>query len=249
MENQLLKKLLDNRNKEIWNAVKQEYNIVLKEARGNHYHYDLKFHTASIYIPYSNLSKELFTHELLHLYLRSENIFLSEWLIKCFKMQALLHWSFDENLFEQIGHQLEHAKIFVLYQKLGFDPFLFSDTFFQPVCNQMHIDIIRSGLRKAAPSHASVDLFINSFYAMKCHLNEEISYESHFEILEVVSPGLYIILENFWAKWESYDIETNDNPDYSYKTIAIHFIEQLGEWSIRTLHAKNKMKRSPGFAA
>ncbi len=243
MKTPLAEELVDAHNRWIWDELEKEYNLVLKTHTGRLYYFEQQLTEIFLYIPSKDINKQAFTHELLHLLLQHRKIRISSYLIQCFKNEPLLCWSLNENLFDQIGHYLEHTKMFPLYLKCGFDAGLFSEDFNEFKCSPMNLQLISSGMQKPVPSLASADLFINKFFAMKCCSNENMNHTPYLERLEALCPSLYSILQSFWIDWKQFNVDGLDSVNYSYTSFTKQFIHELGQWAARRIQARIKFKR------
>lgn len=232
---------IDKRNLAIWNEVQEEYQTSVQLYNGREYRHQLFEQKAVIFIPENNPSTELFTHELLHIYLRRKRIFITEYLLQRLKDEPLLYWSLTDNLFEQVGHYLEHIHMLPIYLNCGFDRTNFIEDYETPVFSQFNLQLLYSGMKKNPPSIAILDLYINKFFAMQASCNNSIIYISYLEDLREMDPILFSILQSFWQSWSSYNINTYHPVDNSYKDFTKAFMHELGVWSVRSIYARKKI--------
>ena len=76
MQNKYLK-LIDNRNSDLWNDMLSKFKIHLEKSPEPSYITSYEDDVITIKINEGNINPAPFTHELLHIYLRSKNINLS----------------------------------------------------------------------------------------------------------------------------------------------------------------------------
>jgi hypothetical protein len=242
METLLLKQLLDERNAGIWHQANKVFQVRVQLHNRAHHYYQINRNNADIFLGANQYSIEAFTHELLHIYLRSKNISMTEYLLQRLREEPLLHWTFTETLFEQIGHYLEHKHMLGPYLEAGFDRSTFLPDFNTPVCNPILLQLIASGLHKNIPSIISTDLFIRTFFRIRCHPDKRIHYGFYLESLKALNAMLFAILERFWEAWHHYDIDRYHPAHYSYAPFTATFMHELGAWAILAIQAKQKRK-------
>jgi hypothetical protein len=157
-----------------------------------------------------------------------------------FRNEPLLRWSLDENLFEQVGECLEHWKMLPLYLSMGFERVLFCENYYMPCCNEMSMQIIRSGMNKAVPTKISVHHFVHKYFTMKTCLNPAFDYDDELDELKFINGDLYVILENFATRWN--DLEISRGNPLSFKKTTADFIHELGMWNIMNIYAKENVR-------
>lgn len=236
MQVEIPENLLDSRNQPIWNEL--TYTLEFKRHEGRHCYSNIFYDTADFFIPMEDCTKEVFTHELLHVLLYQEKIRITEYIVHRFKTQALLSWSLSGNLFSRVGHYLEDYKILSIYLMAGFQRELFTEDYHLPRCTAVNMETIRAGLSKAVPSIYSVDLFIGKFFAMKASPNNKINYQNFYEQLQWINPSLYNILNTFWERWVEFDIYNYKQDHREYREFTDALVFQLGEWTVSTIHAR-----------
>lgn len=231
---------INDRNRSLWQSINQNFRIIVETHSNQHFYHYFKDGEVFLFLPEEGGTPELFTHELLHLDLIAKGVFITNYLKERLRNEPLLHWTFNENLFEQIGNCLEHWKMLPQYLELGFERDLFSDSYYMPCCTKMSMQMISSGMKKDVPARASVDLFIHKFFAMKSCLNPGFNYEAQLAELRTVNEELYCILEQFWKNWLAFDVRGDRTS--SFKLFTYDFMHRLGIWNILHVYAKEKVR-------
>jgi hypothetical protein len=229
---------IDNRNKNLWHKINVVLPITLEQHTGSHFYHRFFEKSVALHVPQRDGTIELFTHELLHIDLIMRGITITDFLKERFRQEPLLRWTLNENLFEQIGELLEHVKMLPEYLKMGYQRELFSENYYVHCCHPMTAQVIRLGMMKKVPTPASVDLFIHKFFAIRTNQNPEFDYSEHLDFLKSVCPELYGVLEEFWQKWDAYEINKQD-----FKGFTTLFVQRLGMWTIENRYAK-EMERA-----
>jgi len=240
MEDAVLQQLLDDRNKSFWDEIHEVFvpTVLLCESR--HYAFHLFEKKAQFFVPVSNLSKEAFTHELMHIWLRSKNIFITNFLLNRLREEPLLYWSFTDNMFEQLGYWLEHVKMLPYFIGAGFKKEKFTEDYDQYKCSPMHWQIMLAGMSnpsKKVPLPC-LDLYVSRFFAMKTCCNEWFDYTPYFEAMQNIRPELFQILDRFWNLWLQFDIERYDPVACSYKPFTAQLMHDLGKWAVEAIHTR-----------
>lgn len=235
--NSLTEQLLDDRNMNYWNEISEVFHPSIQLYDGKYCHYHIFQSTVQFFIPAANSCRDTFTHELLHVWLRSKGIFITEFLLRQLKEAPLLCWSFSEHLFQQIGHSLEHVKMLPYFIEAGCTKEMFSEEDQQFRFTTLQLQIIRSGMvRYSKVPLSCLDLYINRFFALKSLVNDQFDGREYLNFLSDVRPELFLLLDEFWNRWAAFEIQ--DSANYSYKSFTSHFIHQLGKWAVEAIHAK-----------
>ncbi|MEP7376017.1 MAG: hypothetical protein ABI675_21655 [Chitinophagaceae bacterium] len=233
--------LIDSRNKAIWDEVTTKYDLSIQLYNGREYRHQLFQGKAVILVPELNNSIELFTHELLHIYIRTKRLFITEYLLQRLKAEPLLYWSLTDNLFEQVGHYLEHLHILPIYLTCGFDRSNFFEDYELQPCSSLNIQLLYRGMKKTPPSMAIIDLYINKFFAMKASLNASSNYNGYLEDLKEMNPALFSILDRFWKRWTGIDINSLHTTGSPYKKFTAEFVHELGNWTVKNIYASKRI--------
>lgn len=113
--------LIDNRNLGLWNSLIMVHDIEIRKEMRPDYLAFSKSGKTIISVPYDNIDPASFTHELLHIYLRTKDIFIGGGLTLSIKESEILSRIFSDNLIEHIGNCLDHIKMLPEFLDLGFD--------------------------------------------------------------------------------------------------------------------------------
>lgn len=227
--------LIDNRNIELWNFLTDNFNIeIVKEIREDYLVYSID-NKATIYVPTDNINSSSFTHELLHIFLRSKQIFIGAGLTMSVKGNKILSRILSDKLLEHIGNCLDHIKILPLYLDLGYKNSDFISDFEINKLPDIEILNIKRNFCttinfKKYFSISAVDYFIGKFFAAVACSNEDFNYKEQLIKLKKIDNELFEILELFVKEWRDFDIDDN-SPLNSYHTIKYNFVCNLENWA------------------
>jgi hypothetical protein len=230
-----LHNFIDKRNRRLFDTLLNHFSMSIDLHDGYHFYSKLSGKELTIYTPRKEATIELFTHEMLHAYLVANGISLCSFLKERLRLEPLLHWTVNENLIDQIGQALEHAKMLPLYIAMGFERNLFEEKYYMTCCSPVTLQLVQSGFNKRVPATASIDLFINKFFAMKCALNPQFDYAGSLQLLQDADYELYSILEQFYNTWITAD---SKNLSEQFKKFTAHFVHELGLWAIKNIYVK-----------
>ena len=118
------KLLIDARNSDLWKEMSLVYEIKLKEAEEPGYLTSFDNKKVTIMVDMENLNPHAFTHELLHLYMKTIEVNIASDL-KITVKENVLKDIFSDSLLEHMGNCLEHFKMLPLYLARGFQNQLF----------------------------------------------------------------------------------------------------------------------------
>ncbi len=228
--------LIDNRNLELWNSLRTVHDIEIhKETRSDYLAYSKSCKTI-ISVPFDNLDAASFTHELLHIYLRTKKVFIGGGLTRSIKESEKLSKIFSDNLVNHIGNCLDHIKMLPEFLKLGYSE---SDFLSDYSVNKLTADEISkikshysaSILFKKIYNTSAVDLFIGKYFAANSCSNKSYDYQRQLNELKKIDPDLFQILETFLTDWKNFDYNDTDPITGSYLSLLFDFIDSLEKWT------------------
>jgi hypothetical protein len=223
-----LDKLIDSRNKNLWDELNLQFEFILEESPEPNYMSLIEDNTAIIKIYKNDLSPSSFTHELLHVYLRSKKVFIQNELLKIVTESPELRTLFSLELVEHIGNCLEHFIMLPIFLKMGFTDKEFLSDFNETKMTTTFFEAIKSRYRtKEAYDREAVDVYIGKFFAMKSCNNKKFKYFEHYMSMQKLDKKMYKLLYDFWSDWETFDFL---DPEDSYSGILEYFVTDLKTW-------------------
>lgn len=224
-----ISKLIDHRNQKLWDSLSGSFDITLQFHDSNEYACYYRSKVAIMYIPVSYYSIPSFTHELLHLYLDSKNIYIGAYLKLRFKANDSLVTTFTDDLLDHISNTLDHSKMLPLFLRLGFERNDFLYDYHTPKCTSGEIELINLLLRPVNSNwQLAADLYLGKFFGINSCPNNTIDYSSFLHDLKNASNSLYNTLETFWQSWLTFDLESSHWT--GYHDFCDIFIDELESW-------------------
>lgn len=228
--------LIDDRNFELWNTLKNIHEIeICKENRPDYLAYSNNGKTI-IYVPLNNLDTAFFTHELLHIYLRTKQVFIGGGLILSIKGSQVLSKIFSDDLLDHIDNCLDHIKMLPEFLRFGYHKNKFiSDYSINKLTKEEIANIEKhfttSILFYKVFSAKAIDAFIGKFFAANACPNDSFDYSKQLGELRKIDTDLFQILDTFLTNWKNFDYTDTDPIPGSYHILLYCFIENLEKWA------------------
>ncbi len=221
-------KLIDSRNRALWEDLNTTYEITLVESTDIEYRCYSEMNKSIIYVPLNNYCPDSFTHELLHIYLRKKEIFIGANFQLTIASSKILNNIFSSGLLEHIGNCLDHIKMLPKYLELGFAREKFLLDYYTPKCTDIEIKAIEKGYKNGkAYNIQAIDFYIGKYIGMRADPNIQYNYEEQYKKLQKIDKALFNAVEKFINSWENYAIEVSNN---SYRDITSNFYNNLKPW-------------------
>lgn len=222
------KPLIDDRNEDLWEEMNQAYSIEVKEAEEPGYLSSIDGKDVRIEVDMDNLNPHSFTHELLHLYLKTKEVLISRDLKDSVDQTKSLSAVFSDSLKELLGNCLEHSKMLPLYLDRGYKNELFVRDYDQKIMNEEELqELQESYLRNGMYSRDAIDKYIGRFFSMKTSNNPQYNYNYYYLGLEKIDLHLYRCLERFWEEWQTFKV---GDPREEYQAMLKRLMENLLNW-------------------
>lgn len=233
MIDNMLSKLVDYRNKDLWEFCNSRMNIELSFNDMNEYGVHSEGDNHIIYIPTNNLNSASFSHELLHIYLLIHGIYIGGALQSEIKRLGIDHF-FSHSLAEHVSNCLYHIKMLPLYLDLGYKKESFLTDFNINKFSIHEMELLKNNLISFNGSYQSkgIDFYIGKYFAAKACPNKSYDYSSGYILLDYLSSDLYNILENCLNEWNNFDYKTQDLLSIGYRDVIYGFVDELEKWSL-----------------
>lgn len=220
--------LIDDKNIDLWNELRNIYEIELIASLEENYSSKVSGKSATISINEDDLNATSFTHQLLQLYLKSKNVKIAGDLYTALEKSESINPLFSDGLKEHVTYCLELELMRPLFLKMGYENRLLTTDFNEPKMNKKMLDLLLNRYKnKGVYDREAVDFFIGTFFAMKSCNNPAFKYHKYFIAFQELDKALYTSISEFWLDWKTYDME---DPDDNYDKILHYFIEDLTGW-------------------
>lgn len=228
--------LIENRNLELWNSLRLIHEIEIRKEKRPDYHAFSKSGKTIISVPFDCLDTASFTHELLHVYLRTKQVFIGGQLKLSIKKNKKLSKIFSGYLIAHIGNCLDHIKMLPEFLKLGYNESDFLSDYSVNKLTAEEISRIKKHfttclLFKKVYNASAIDFFIGKYFAANSCSNKSYDYNSQLSELKKIDPDLFQILETIMTDWKNFDYNDTDPITGSYHSILLDFIDNMEKWS------------------
>lgn len=231
-----IKGLIDARNAGLWELVNKTISVTVKmEDRVDYLCYNEK-NKSIIYVPTNNINPASFTHELLHIYLRTKGVYIGGGLYLSIRGNNALNKLFSNELIQHIDNCLDHVKMFPEFLKLGYKAEEFIQDFDEDKFTLQEIYLIREYFvtnNQAVQVYniPALQLYLGKYFAARSCPNKRFNYEHRYEDLRHVDAELYRALENFMNAWDFFDYNHVDPVKSGYHHFLHDFTEELEKWA------------------
>jgi len=224
--------LVDYRNKSLFEELNKKYTISIKIVNdAQFYSAESINNTSTIFVPRSNFCKASFTHELLHIYIRSKDIFMGSFLSRKISSSKYLSKVFSNRLVDHIGNCLDHLKMLPIYLELGYEKNKFLFDFAQNKCTDQEIKSIKDQWNIGNNiSKQAFDLYLGKYFAATSCPNHKFDYDECLNSLKSINSELYSINEKLTTRWQAMKIDPDDFLDDDYIDIGSDYIKEMEDW-------------------
>ena len=220
--------LIDDKNTHLWNELSELYEIELIASPEQNYMSQVSGKNATISIYEKDLSAASFTHELLHIYLKSKNVKIVEDFNNALENSEKLNNLFSTGLKEHVTTCLEHNLMLPLFLKMGYENRLFTSDFNEPKMNKKMLGILLERyMNNGVYDREAVEFYIGTFFAMRSCNNKSFNYHKYYIAFQKLDKELYHFLSEFWSDWKTFDFE--DASD-TYDKILEFFTDDIYGW-------------------
>lgn len=225
-----INQFIDKRNYELWNSLNSNFNIRIEPSKNREYSCFTQNNEAILYVDESNICKDSFTHELLHIYLKYKEFFLGSSLKLTIAQSRILNRLFSEALIEHIGNCLDHLKMFEIYKALGFRREKFILDYYDYKCTDIELDELNRNYKIGNKINTNaVDFYIGKLVAILCDPNVENDYHNPLKIFKKLDTKLYSTIEKLIQDTKACNLNS-DNIFVLYRGISSDFYSNLVSW-------------------
>lgn len=233
-----MKELIDSRNENLWNSINEKFNVTFEDSINGEYACYSQNNDIIFYINQSNLSKDSFTHEMLHVYMRMNDCYIGAGLENTIKGSRILSSILSANLIEHMGNCLDHIKMLPIYIELGFEKEKFIMDYFEYKCTQEEIQMFKKFYQTNKKINLNaVDPYIGRLISILADPNDKFDYKNDLSELKKIDTLLFQIIENFINHWKLIKIENRKPFEDDYHSVLFKFYENIKIWI-----SKNKIR-------
>jgi len=224
--------LIDKTNAELYYSLIKTQNIHINFGKFECYGVYSVRDKHIIDVQSDNICFASFSHELLHIYLRSKGVHAGGRLSLMTLSDEKLHTIFNEDLVDHVSNCLDHFKMLPLYLKLGYSIDSFIADFHISKSNAVELNNIQEYFTTNFANQKvflaqAIEKYIATFIAMKACPNPSFNYQSTYLKLRRIDYNLYDILDKFIESWNNYDY-TQSNQNYG--VVISQYIENFKSW-------------------
>ncbi|MCK6648733.1 MAG: hypothetical protein L6Q66_03665 [Bacteroidia bacterium] len=220
----LLKTLIDSRNEDLWREIEENYTVSFVPSSNSEYSCFAQNESVIFYVVESNLCRDSFTHEMLHIQLRINGCFIGAGVKMMIARSKILTSICSDRLIEHIGNSLDHLKMLPIFLKMGFDRKKFILDFDTHKCSASELNTLKNNYRIGKKIYAkAVDQYLGRFFSIRTDPNIENDYTHQLAQLKKIDPDLYNITEKMVNQW----IDSNVG---DYRIVLEDYYSGLKKW-------------------
>lgn len=225
---QVFSDLIDNKNRDLWDYLRKQYDFQLEESFEEGFLTYFKGDTVIIEVDLDQPSPAAFTHELLHVYMKSQGLKIVWNMKDRIENDSDLQSVFSTSLRVHIGNCLEHVKMLPLFLERGYSREDFLMDYHERTMMETDVKSLEDNYYcKGGVVLKTVDNYIGKYFAMKASANPEFDYSQALMGFKAIDPSLYQILDGFWHDWLKYQI---GDPQEKYLNFMDSFLENIKNW-------------------
>lgn len=230
-KHETMKQLIDHRNQNLWNDLNKQFNISIENSFEDNYCCYAHNENIVLYVTPNNLCKDSFTHELLHVYLRSKDCYVGASLTNFIMGDYILSSILSDELIDHIGNSMDHVKILPLYLEMGFDRTQFiADYNLYKVTNEEIQQFERLYRSEGKINLSLVDPYIGRIVSIIADPNDTFDYTEYLTRLKLIDSELYEIIQRMFNHWKDIKLDDRKIWDDDYRTVTYNFYEDIKNW-------------------
>jgi hypothetical protein len=228
-----MKELLDYRNQNLWTEISKNYNISFENSPSREYSCFTQNRNVIFYIDKNNLCKSSFTHEMLHVYLRCKDCYISGGLNNTIRQNSTLSSMFSSELLEHMGNCLDHIKMLPIYLNLGFEKEKFILDFDENKCTSAELNNLKQNYKiYSSINRNAVDFYIGKLFAILADPNTEFDYSKELEEFKIIDPILFEANNKMIEHWKEIKVENRQIFDDDYHSVLFEYYQNLEKWAL-----------------
>lgn len=226
--------LFDDKNISLFNELQDHFTITVELVKDtDNYSCYSKNNTSTIYVPENQISAESFTHELLHIYLRSRGVFIGSRLTRKLSKSKDLSRIYTSQLLQHISNCLDHIKMLPLFLDLGYKRHGFISDYHKHKCHIEELCFLESAWQDSESNYYQlIEFYLEKYFAIKACPNLKFDYGQQLKILEKLDKSLFDINEQLIQKWNNMSIELGTHSEQQYIETAENYIYDMKKWVI-----------------
>lgn len=226
-----MKELIDDRNRELWNKISNKFKVGFVKSNNHEYGCYSEGDSVTFKIGQGELSKDSFSHEMLHVYFRLHECYLGVGLSDMLLYNNRLGEILSSELIEHIGNCFEHIKMLPIYLKMGFDKSKFLSDYHELKCKSGELKYFQENYLIGGIINVKlIDRFIGKLVAMLADPNDDFNYQRELREFKRLDSSLFLAIEKAINLWKTIDIENDDITETNYHDLIFNLEHDLENW-------------------
>lgn len=224
--------LIDDRNKNLYEELTENFEIQVElKTNTNEYGCYSQNNKSIIYVPSGNICSDSFTHELLHIFIRSKQVYIGGTIKRQIQSSRNLSKVFSSALLEHISNCLDHIKMLPKYLEMGFSAEKFILDYEVNKCTDIEIVDLKNHWKVHNYYNSqAIDFYLGKYFAIKACPNLNWNYEEKLKELENIDTNLFQINNKLIERWKAMNMESDDILEDDYIIIGGDYIDDMENW-------------------
>lgn len=219
---------LDTATNSLLEELQKDFEISFETKNIDYCEVFQKNNVATVYYNPKHVDTASIAHELLHVWLTKFNYSIGNRIYLSTKSNKKLHKIFNKFLCDYITNCCDHNRMYPKFLEMGYSPMDFLKNSLEPKASLKDVKNIKIKFWNFHNSKA-INHYIGSLFSILAD-HVENDYTQYNAILKKLDYELYLIVADYWRKWQVFDIE-NIDPIYISDIELIHnLIEKLTNW-------------------
>jgi len=228
-----INELIDYRNEHLWNEMQNQFKISIQNSTIDSYHCFAEEDNITIFINPNDLSPDSFTHELLHLYLRSKECYINGSLKNITSNNVAFPKILSNALLEHVSNCLEHIKILPMYLEMGYDRTKFIEDYDLYKTTRNEIEYFENFFRNNGEINLNlIDPYIGRVVSILADPNNNFNYEVELIRLKLIDAELFDVIQKMVKHWKEIKLVDRQLYDHNYNDVTYNFFENLEQWML-----------------
>lgn len=220
-----IERQIDDKNKHLWDEISGQYDIEVISWKRGEYAAEVQGNRVTLFVSDINVNPALFTHELLHLKLRLNNVLFAIFIYKVCENQLALANIFNLQNALLIGNLLDHVFMYNEYIEMGYTEENFAFDYGTDKFTEDEEKMLSEGFSNRIIKSDIAGYYITKYVALRTLKESGKDYTHAFNALSAIDSQLYQISKKMMDELMVLSLN-------GYKSVSEQYIQIIGDFLI-----------------
>ena len=216
---------IDDKNKHLWDEISAQYEIEVISWKRGEYAAEVQDKKVTLFVSDTDVNPALFAHELLHIKLRSENVFFAVFIYKVCENHFVLMNIFNLQNASLMGNLLDHIFMYNEYSGMGYTEDNVAFDYGTDKFTEDEGQMLLKGFSNSIIKSEVVGYYLTKYVALRALKETGKDYTHAFHVLNSIDSHLFQISKTMMDKL--IDLSLND-----YKSVSEQYMQIVGEFLV-----------------